>query len=242
MSNYVRRHVKGVTGGRRRREMAAATVPFPDDIHTFIDEYMNNKYGYPGIRSFPCERHLAYLTTDPYHIRRIPHSVHNKLSRCTDTAAVAARRTVAKNALSFAAAAAQGSPVTDDDPPPPPASGDSVLMKHAGLVGGFNIDDTYRYKVEKMAFRDSLIYEVRKWIDAYKKSIQQQQQQQENERRQRRQDEDDDDMSTTTTTTSQEYDDDDDTDDDSSTPSMPPSSHQDHIHTVILSSSDCDDI
>ena len=92
---------------------------------------------------------------------------------------------MAKNALSFATAAAQGSPVTDA-PPPPPASGDSVLMKHAGLVGGFNIDDTYRYKVEKMAFRDSLIYEVRKWIDAYKKSIQQQQQQQqqENERRQ----------------------------------------------------------
>ena len=79
MSNYVRHHLKGVTGGRRRREMAAATVPFPDDIHTFIDEYMNNKYGYPGIRSFPRERHLAYLTTDPYHIRRIPHSVHNKL-------------------------------------------------------------------------------------------------------------------------------------------------------------------
>ena len=91
---------------------------------------------------------------------------------------------MAKNALSFAAAAAQGSPVTDDDPPPTPPSSDSVLMKHAGLVGGFNIDDTNRYKVEKMVFRDSLIYEVRKWIDAYKKSIQQQQQ--ENERRRRR--------------------------------------------------------
>ena len=165
MSNYVRCHLKGVIGGRRQRECAAATVPFPDDIHAFIDEHIHNRYGYLGITSFPRERHLAYLTTDPYHIRRIPHSVHNKLSRRTDSAA---RKIVAKNALSFAAASAsQGG---DDE-----LGGDTMLMKHAGLVGGFGIDDTYKYRVEKMAFRESLIYEVRKWIAAYRQSIHEQQ-------------------------------------------------------------------
>ena len=102
---------------------------------------------------------MAHLTTYPYHIRRIPHSVHNKLNRAnTDKAAVASHRSVVTYALSFAAAAAQGRPMmTDDDDslPPPLSSNDSLLMKHAGLVGGFTIDDSYRYKVEKQAFRDS---------------------------------------------------------------------------------------
>ena len=257
MSDYIRRHIRSVVmaGGARQRERAAATVPFPDDIHIFIDEYISNKYGYPGIASLPRDKHLAHLTTYPYHIRRIPHSVH-KLNRTnTDKAAVAARRSIATNALSFAAAAAQGRPVMaddDDGPPPPPSSNDSLLMKHAGLVGGFNIDDSYRYKVEKQAFRDSLIYEVRKWIDAYKKSIQQQQQLRQQYRRQRhhRQDdceeEEEDTTGCSSTGVSEQWCDDDDDDEDvsssdeSSAPSMPPLRCH-NIQTVVVSSSDCDD-
>ena len=48
-------------------------------------------------------------------------------------------------------------------------------MTHAGLVGGFTIDETYKYKIEKMACCDSVIREVYNWIEAYKRDQKQQQ-------------------------------------------------------------------
>ena len=82
------------------------------------------------------------------------------------------RKALLQNSLSFAVAAtAQG---TDGDGPSAADSG-NLLMTHAGLVGGFNIDETYKFKVERMAFRDSLIREVKKWIDAYKQECCEQQ-------------------------------------------------------------------
>ena len=154
---------------------AAGSVLFPADIHLFVDDHIYTHFGNPGIMSLPQERHLVNLTSEPYHIRRIPHSLHNKLLSRGNQQQQQRRRALLKNSLSFAVATAANQGVIDGDGPGVADSGGNLLMTHAGLVGGFNIDETYKFKVERMAFRDSLIRKVRKWIDAYKQECREQQ-------------------------------------------------------------------
>jgi len=151
----------------------AGSVLFPADIHLFVDDHIYTHFGNPGIMSLPQERHLVNLTSEPYHIRRIPHSLHNKLLSRGNQQQQQRRKALLKNSLSFAVATAANQGIDGDGPSA--ADSGNLLMTHAGLVGGFNIDETYKFKVERMAFRDSLIREVRKWIDAYKRECCEQQ-------------------------------------------------------------------
>ena len=192
MRNYVQQQLKS---HRRRRVSsviaAAGSVLFPPDIHIFVDQHIYNHFGNPGITPLPQERHLVNMTSEPYHIHRIPHSLHNKLTRGNQQQQQR-RKALLKNSLPFAIAAAASGQGIDGDR----LSADSgnLLMTHAGLVGGFNIDETYKYKVERMAFRDSLVREVKKWIDAYRQECEQQRRDELLAARQR--DEYDDDVST----------------------------------------------
>ena len=95
MRDYVRQQIRAAAAaaavrGRRRQGggnggdgiiAAAKSVAFPNDIHSFVDDHINRNYGSLGVTQLPQERHLMNLTSEPYHIRRIPHSLHNKLSR-----------------------------------------------------------------------------------------------------------------------------------------------------------------
>jgi len=154
----------------------AGSVLFPADIHLFVDDHIYTHFGNPGIMSLPQERHLVNLTSEPYHICRIPHSLHNKLLSRGNQQQQQRRKALLKNSLSFAVATAANQGIDGDGPTA--ADSGNLLMTHAGLVGGFNIDETYKFKVERMAFRDSLIREVRKWIDAYKQECSEQQRRQ----------------------------------------------------------------
>ena len=190
MRDYLRQQIRAAAAaaaaaaarGRRRLGggggiiAAAKSVAFPKDIHSFVDDHINRNYGILGVTQLPQERHLMNLTSEPYHVRRIPHSVHNKLSR-HDRASSSFRKSILQNTLSCAIAAGGGAGQGIDDEQQAVTSTAS-LMAHAGLVGGFNIDETYKYKIEKMAFRDSLIREVYNWIEVYKRDQKQQQQQQ----------------------------------------------------------------
>ena len=90
MRGYVQQQLKsyrrrGISSSRGRRASstaiaAAHSVSLPSDMNVVVDEHICNHFGNPWITSLPQERHLVNLTAEPYHIRRIPHSVHNKLN------------------------------------------------------------------------------------------------------------------------------------------------------------------
>ena len=150
----------------------AGSVSFPSDIHVFVDEHIYNQFGHPGVLPLPQERHLMNMIAEPYHIRRIPQSVHNKLSRRGDGRQQQRRKSLLQNSLPCAVAAASVNGGGGGDSGldvGPGGDGSNVLMTHAGLVGGFNIDETYKYKVDRMTFRELLIREVRDWINAYRR-------------------------------------------------------------------------
>ena len=111
MRDYVRQQIRAAAARRRRLGggngggdgiiAAAKSVAFPKDMHSFVEDHINRKYGILGVTQLPQEQQLMNLTSEPYHIRRIPHSVHNTLSR-RDRSSSSLCKSILKNTLSCA--------------------------------------------------------------------------------------------------------------------------------------------